>query len=64
MNMFHPHPRNKVERVFGFRVRCERMLKKGDMRDSPAGTWELIPHELIGTVVRKDDTATYVRPAK
>lgn len=67
MNMFHRHPRNRREAVLGTRVRCGQRLKRGDKCDSAKDKWESIPDGpdgLIGTIVRKDDVRTYIRPAK
>lgn len=64
MNMYHVHPKNPMEKIFGRVVRVGEKLKKGDVWDSPSGKWKSIKDELVGTVVKKNDTRTFIRSAR
>ena len=64
MNTTHTHPKNPVEKIFGYILQIGEVRQKGDVYDSPTGKWASIPTSLVGTAVKKGDKRTFIRPVK
>lgn len=58
----HKHPLDPNEKVVGRHVEPGETLRSSDFEAAATGKWATIPYELIGTVVREDQSRMFVRP--
>lgn len=61
-NVWHPHPRNAGERVFGRALEPGEVTQEGDVYDSTGEKWEPLP--MTGIVVHEDHAALLIRPVE
>ena len=64
MSGYHTHPKPVVSKVYGRRLTCGVLLKKGDVYDSSSGRWEEIPEFLIGQTIEAGCETYFVRLEK